>query len=268
MLYERRCQWGKGARGLVLKLALNSLYGKSAQRVGKGRFRCMVRAGLITSMTRAALLRAVAMARDPWNVLELATDSVLSKETLALGGVGLGSWESKPWPGGVFLLRPGLRIPLTRGGDIDRTAARGVGIKTLHENRLRVLRSWAREPMAPVKVKTPSFFHGAKLSVRQVLGEGECDAAEERGVAYRRDALYGRWSEEHKTLTFSPKPKRAELGARDGEAIRLLPWELPTSEGCASVPYGDVEQSALADDLDTMRALEDDQPEQGMVGLL
>jgi len=257
-LYERRLQWGKGARGLVLKLALNSLYGKSAQRVGKGKFRCMVRAGLITSMTRASLLRAVAMAHDPWNVLELATDSVLSKEPLPLGGTGLGSWESKPWPGGVFLLRPGLRIPLTRGGDIERTAARGVGVKTLHENRRKVLRAWGREPMAPVTLRTPSFFHGAKLSVRASQG----------GEAFRRDALYGRWSDEKKTLTFSPKPKRAELGPRDGQAIRLLPWELPTGEGCASVPYGGVEQSALADDLDRMRELEDDQPEQGMVGLL
>jgi len=257
-LYERRLQWGKAARGLVLKLALNSLYGKSAQRVGKGKFRCMVRAGLITSMTRAALLRAVAMAKDPWNVLELATDSVLSKEPLPLGGKGLGSWESKPWPGGVFLLRPGLRIPLTRGGDIDRTAARGVGVRTLHENRLKVVRAWEREPMAPVTLRTPSFFHGAKLSVRQ-LADGE---------TYRRDELYGRWSDETKTLTFTPKPKRAALGGRDGAAIRLLPWELPTGEGCASVPYGEVEQSALADDLDRMRELEEDQPEQGMVGLL
>jgi hypothetical protein len=243
----------------VLKLALNSLYGKSAQRVGKGRFRCMVRAGLITSMTRASLLRAVAMAHDPWNVLELATDSVLSKEPLPLGASkGLGSWEEKPWPGGVFLLRPGLRFPLSRGGDIERTAARGLGVRTLHENRCKVLRAWEREPMAPVTLRTPSFFHGAKLSVRQ-LGDGE---------THRRDALYGRWSDEHKTLTFTPKPKRAELGGKDGAAIRLLPWELPTAESCASVPYGEIEQSRLGDDLDTMRALEDDQPEQGMVGLL
>jgi hypothetical protein len=217
----------------------------------------MVRAGLITSMTRAALLRAVALARDPWNVLELATDSVLSTEPLALGGKGLGSWESKPWPGGVFLLRPGLRFPLTRGGDIDRTAARGLGIRTLHDNRAKVLRAWKREAMAPVTLRTPSFFHGAKLSVRQ-LADG----------SYRRSGDYGRWTDEHKTLTFTPKPKRAELGRRVGGAIRMLPWELPMGEECASVPYGEVEQSALADDLDAMRDLEEDQPEQGMVVLV
>lgn len=256
-LYERRLAWGKAARGLVLKLALNSLYGKSAQTVGKGRYRCMVRAGLITSKTRAKLLRAVALAGDPWNVLELATDSVLSLEPLHLESKGLGGWERKPWEGGAFLLRPGLRFPLRRGGDLEQTAARGVGSRTLHKNRLKVLRAWEREPMAPVTLRTPSFFHGARLSVRKTQG-GE----------YRRSDEYGVWTSERKKLTFSPMPKRAALGTRAGSAIRLLPWELPLGEGCRSVAYGTVEQSQLADDLDAMRELEDDQPEAGMLRLL
>jgi hypothetical protein len=249
-LYEWRLAVGKSGKGIVIKLALNSLYGKSAQRVGKGKFRCMVRAGLITSMTRAALLRAVRLAEDPWNILELATDSVLSREPLALESPGLGGWERKAWPGGAFLMRPGLRFALDLGS--EHTAARGVNVRVLHQNRARVLRQWEREPMTPVTLQTPSFFHGAKLSVRKV------------GEEYRRSELYGRWTDEEKTLKFTPGPKRSAVLPD----YRLAPWELPTSEGCASVAYGDVDQGALADALDELRDLEDDQPEQGMVGLL
>lgn len=253
-LYARRLKWGKAARGLVLKLILNSLYGKSAQRVGKSRYRCMVRAGLITSMTRAALLRAVLTAKDPWNVLELATDSVLSREPLPLESPGLGGWERKPWEGGVFLMRPGLRFALSLGK--EHTAARGVNPRILHKNRARVMRQWAAEPMAPVTLATPSFFHGARLSVRRSGKEG--------AYVFSRDEQYGRWSDEAKTLRYSPGPKRCEV-APDG---RLTPWELPTSPDCASVAYGDVDPGALAEALDAMRDLEEDQPEQGMVALL
>ena len=270
-LYARRLKWGKAARGLVLKLALNSLYGKSAQRVGKGKFRCMVRAGLITSMTRAALLRGVARARDPWNVLELATDSVLSREPLGLETPGLGGWERKPWEGGAFLMRPGLRFALDRKE--DHTAARGVGVKTLHQNRARVVRAWERSPLQSVTLPTPSFFHGAKLSVRRLMLP-DIDE-DERAFAFVRSEHYGRWTEETKTLSYSPKPKRESLALsserdRDGntQAYRMTPWELPTAEGLESAPYGSVGQSTLADDLDWMRDLEEDQPEPGMVRML
>jgi hypothetical protein len=61
------------------KLGLNSLYGKLAQSVGyRGRvprFRSFVWAGMITSGTRATLLRM--MAADPHAVIATATDGVL-----------------------------------------------------------------------------------------------------------------------------------------------------------------------------------------------
>jgi hypothetical protein len=260
-LYARRLAWGKGARGIVLKLALNSLYGKSAQRVGTGRFRCMVRAGLVTSMTRAQLLRAVALARDPWNVLELATDSVLSLEPLALESEGLGGWERKPWPGGVFLLRPGLRFPLLKESEASLTAARGIGPKTLHKNRARVLRAWDRQPMGSVTLHTPSFFHGAKLSVRRSLAPD--DDPDARSYVYTRDRLYGRWTEETRTLNYRPQPKRESVSVAPGrgKGYLLHPWELPRGEACRSAPYGVAPPSPQADDLDDMRDLSEDQPE-------
>jgi hypothetical protein len=270
-LFALRKEWGKSARGLVIKLLLNSLYGKSAQRQGKGRFRCMVRAGLVTSMTRARLLQAVAMAPRPWDVLELATDSVLSLSPIpGLQAVAkdpeLGAWETKPWEGGVFLLRPGIRFPLLPKSDASMTAARGINTKTLHKNRAKVLRAWRREPMAPVELHTPSFFHGAKLAVRAGLGPM---SDEGREALYTRSPLYGTWTHAHgpecgagcekkpetRTVKYDAKPKREAVQPD----YRLEPWRLPRGAGCESVPYGVALQSTIGDELERMRELEDEQ---------
>jgi hypothetical protein len=256
-LFRKRLEWGKEAAGIVLKLALNSLYGKSAQRAGKARYRCMVRAGLITSMTRAKLVRAASMAKGWDSILELATDSVLSREPLlGIEAPGLGGWSRKPWPGGAFLMRPGLRFALEPGeaSDMSRTAARGVGTRVLHANRAAILGAWRRAPFEPVTVATPSFFHGAKLEVRRVRGAYDAD---ELTWEYRRGELYGRWTDETRTLTYAPKPKRESIRP-DGS---LALWELPMSEACQSVPYGMAEQSLLGDELERGRERDEDQPD-------
>jgi hypothetical protein len=261
-LFALRRVWGNTSKGLVLKLLLNSLYGKSLQKVGKGRFRCMVRAGLVTAMVRARLLEAVALA-GPWDVVELATDSVMSRRPIPGLPVSktkeLGAWEEKPWPGGVFLMRSGLRFPLKAGADVDLTAARGVGPKVLHKNRPKVLRRWQREPMAAVTLATPSFFHGAKLAVRG-------SKPDEKGypTEFTRDGEYGRWTSETRTLKYTPAPKRESLRPD----FTLEPWRLPRGAGCESVPYGVAEQSAIGDELDRMRELEEEQPDHAGVALL
>ena len=263
-LYARRLAWGKAVRGRVLRLGLNSMYGKSCQRVGKGRFRCMVRAGLITSMTRARLVDAIALAKDPWSVLEVATDSVLCTEDLGIASKvpkALGGWDPKPWKGGAFVVRSGLRFALTKDADVDLTAARGVGTRVLHANRALVMRSWEREPMAPVTLETPSFFHGAKLSVRTGFGPL---TEEGREAVWTRDPLYGRWTSERRTLTYSPGPKRDALL----EGFRLRPWALPLGKGCESTPYTIAGRSKIGQDLDTMRDVEDDQGDVGGLALL
>lgn len=264
-LFCRRLELGKGTRGIVLKLALNSMYGKSAQHVGGGgRFRCMVRAGLVTARTRGMLLEAVLRARDPWNILELATDSVLSREPLDLPppiNLGtrdaaakakkseLGAWEAKEWEGGVFLLRPGLRFAI--GGDdsdLGSVAARGVGVRVLYDNTRRVLRSWSREPLAPVYVQQPAIFHGAKSSVRRVRGVDEA-------ADYVRDEIYGRWELPTKRiLSFDPRPKRETFVRLDG-LYRLMTWDLPETEDAVSVPY------SVSEPDDPERTLRGEQPD-------
>jgi len=264
-LYNRRCTWGKAERGIVLKLGLNSLYGKSAQRVGAARFRCMVRAGLITSMTRAMLLDALYMAGcDGSDVLELATDSVLCTKRLNLpapSAMGtehqdkpLGSWECKEWPHGVFLIRPGVRFALD-DPDEKKTAARGIGTRVLHSNRTHILDGWERAPGADAHVQQPAMFWGAKLSVGK----------RPLPVGYARHELYGRWQEPSpRVLSYAAVPKRAAIHPD----WTLEPWELSRAPSAASLPYGAADKSAWGDLLSELKVWEEEQPEAGLLEAL
>ena len=75
-LYEERRRIGSDTRGYPLKIGLASLYGKMAQRCGRGPYHDAVSAGLITAITRARLIEA--LGQDPHSVVMLATDAVFS----------------------------------------------------------------------------------------------------------------------------------------------------------------------------------------------
>jgi hypothetical protein len=95
-LYELRKQLKeKGNPGeYAIKIALNSIYGKLAQRVGNSPFRCIPWAGWITSQTRAMLLRA-SMGREK-SVLAFATDSVFTTKKLSVRcSSNLGDWKDE-----------------------------------------------------------------------------------------------------------------------------------------------------------------------------
>jgi hypothetical protein len=78
---------------IIIKLGLNSVYGKLAQSKGKSpRWQNFIWAGMITSGTRAMLMDAVA--RNPTAVFKLSTDAVFSTEPLDLPlGNELGQWK-------------------------------------------------------------------------------------------------------------------------------------------------------------------------------
>lgn len=80
----------------VLKLGLNSVYGKLAQSKGHTpRFQCLIWAGMITSGTRAMILEAIA--HEPSAVSVTATDAVISSAPLPLpiDPTELGAWDAK-----------------------------------------------------------------------------------------------------------------------------------------------------------------------------
>lgn len=107
-LYEKRQKLkAVGDFGhIVIKLGLNSLYGKCAQSIGGKRnkdgtfqrptYQSFIWAGMITSGTRAIIIDAIA-ASHPDNVLSIATDGIFTKtkiDKLCIG-TGLGEWTYK-----------------------------------------------------------------------------------------------------------------------------------------------------------------------------
>lgn len=100
-IYQARAKHKKEGKGIekVEKLEMNSTYGKLAQSLGynserntKPPYHCLVYAGLITSGTRAKILR-VAM-QKPEAIISIATDGIYSLDALDLDiGDDLGQWE-------------------------------------------------------------------------------------------------------------------------------------------------------------------------------
>lgn len=110
--YETRKQWTKNPtaewqRGgeKIIKLGLNSLYGKTAQQLGgTGKvaptYHQMEWAGFITSATRARLYEAAM--KDPEAVIGFATDGIFSTRQLPLqlsDKKEIGMWELKVFEG-------------------------------------------------------------------------------------------------------------------------------------------------------------------------
>lgn len=267
--YLKRLEWGKEAKGLVLKKGLASRYGKRAQTIGRAPFHCAVAAGLITSHTRGEILRAIAKARSGWDVLSVATDGIITKNKIKLRiandtgtstgkGKPLGMWEHKE-SGSIFLLRPGMRFALERKGKgwipkeeeegKTTTAARGVGVMKLHHERPIILEQWIKDPGKGTTVPRGSIFHGAKL----------CVGKTKDGV--RRLARYGSWaSAEPFKVSYLPLPKRpAALSDQ-----RLLTWALTKAEG-ESMPYNRMVARMRADVIELERARDeaDAQPDGG-----
>jgi hypothetical protein len=96
----------------VIKLGINSVYGKTAQSVGgrTGRPPNTANpwvAGAITAGTRAQLLRAAL--KNPWAVIFFATDGIQSLEPLGVESKTktFGEWEKDSLTAGVWI-KPGV----------------------------------------------------------------------------------------------------------------------------------------------------------------
>lgn len=109
----------------AIKIALNSLYGKFAQRSGRRPYFCIPWAGLITSMTRAMLFEAAM--QKPRDILAFATDSIFSKTPLHLPiGKKLGQWKAEEFTDFLCIMSGFYRLGgMQRKG---KSATRGVPI--------------------------------------------------------------------------------------------------------------------------------------------
>ncbi len=258
-IYRERCRWGKDGKGIPLKLGPNATYGKTAQSIGEDpAFQSWVWAGMTTATCRGQLLGGIAGARDPWNVLALATDGILATEMLDLPAprdtgtfdvknhkgnlCPLGGWEHKPVPEGVFLAKPGLYYRLNP--ELGDVRARGVGRREVYASRTKIERTFARwdrhDMNFAVHLKSRRFY-GAKHSIFaratcSACGKGWPGVAEEgcpscgkRGDGFKTTMLeradgkvaYGTWDLRDVRIAFDPHPKRERAIRKGGTSARL-----------------------------------------------
>lgn len=118
---EKRLEF-KRAKDLAhvpLKLGMNSLYGKLAQRPAKNhppQFLELLYAGYVTAHCRAQILSAI----DLQNVILIATDGVFSKTPLQLDiSNRLGAWEGEKVFNGYFLLAGVYSYDVEKNGKLE-----------------------------------------------------------------------------------------------------------------------------------------------------
>ena len=130
-MYEERKNIPKtDARNQVLKLVINSIYGKTAQAVGAEvpRDACIWYAAAITAGTRAQLLRAaLTVERAGGDVVMFATDGLLSRGAPAAVTASdeLGDWEVEELTSDSIMVKSGIYaagVVKTRGVNPDNLA--------------------------------------------------------------------------------------------------------------------------------------------------
>jgi hypothetical protein len=211
-LYEKRRQLGSDTRGYPLKLGLNSLYGKMAQRCGRGPYHDAVSAGLTTAITRARLIEA--LAQDPNAVVMLATDAVFSTRPLALDiGGGLGQWECHELPD-LFIAQPGV---YWSPSDISRLVkSRGAPRSVIGEAAPRFVEVWdewlelLRRPGSRDLILAERQIPSVPVTVRAFIG---CRLALHRGKPW----LAGKWEDITRHESFEWRTKRDPMRISVGD---------------------------------------------------
>lgn len=216
--YARRREYKRSGdpRHIVVKLGLNSLYGKTAQGVGwrdsVPAYRSYAWAGLITATTQAALLRAAL--QKPAAVIAFATDGLYSREPLDVPtGSALGEWEYTTYDR-MVVFQPGLYI-LTENG-VDQHRTRGYAPRELDWDEL--CRRW----------RQGQCFATYDFTVNRFLTLGVA-------IQEHRFRQWRRWVDESRTLNLRP----ASGFPGDPVAEHAIRW-LPdfTVKGCEiSQPY-------------------------------
>jgi hypothetical protein len=226
--YLLRLKLGKEGAGIVIKLGLNSGYGKLAQSVGNAPFNNWVWAGIITSGCRAQMLDMIRLHKDKSKVLMIATDGLYTTECISAPqpehtGTNvsydnkkkpLGGWELKNYAGGMFAARPGIYFPMFPTDDqLADVRARGVGKAVVLQYWDRMVEHFERYGIErTLLLPSTTRFCGAKTSISR-------SGTKKAGYTYKRASgkpgsgkpSYGQWIERRVDMSFNPLPKREGL---------------------------------------------------------
>lgn len=247
-LFDYRRSIGSQGPGYPIKLGLNSLYGKLAQRQGNGVFANLVWAGMVTAATRAKLNDALAEA-EPGSVCMLATDALYSTAPIPSLeiGEGLGQWEHAILPG-LFIVQPGLYW----SPGLKKRKSRGLSGKFFEEpgrtESFETAWEWFRQaensnlevPFPSVPVPVPGFI-GLKLA-----------------LARNKPELAGRWVSEHRAISFDYRNKRCKH-TWEGECIVTEPKL--GGRLCTSLPHREFVASGGEEPWEAARLIMEEQPD-------
>lgn len=246
--YVHRILLGKEGPGIVIKLAVNSVYGKLAQSVGNAVFSSWIWAGMITSGCRAQVLQALSLHKDWSNLLMVATDGIYTRERLSMplpldtgtadavtaegkrANKPLGGWEEKIVDKGIFVARPGIYFPLDpTPAELKDIRGRGVGKGTVLNNWQKIIDAWEKGGVnGSITVANVSRFCGAKTCIHRSDGHGYQRAIAFDGIA----PSYGNWIGRRIEMGFDPMPKRSGINP-DGVTLALRTID----RGLRSMPY-------------------------------
>lgn len=232
--YERRRQMQADGdpRQMWLKLILNSLYGKTAQQVGRPQWHSWIWAGLITSHCRAALLDAIAL--DPEGVVMTATDAVYGRRGLDLDhGDGLGQWETQALEDVLVVQSGFFNAGAVYGPRKPRT--RGIPARYIDWSMFQVM--WDRVLAGQVP------WDLAKVVVDKEVETGEPFQIHVGiGLAqlWGKPEKLGRWEPYPMEITFvtdkRPFEWEAPASMRAPEWKTTQPWYLPANPGAEYRP--------------------------------
>jgi hypothetical protein len=215
-MYERRKAVGKNTpHGRALKLALNSMYGKSAQSIGEPKYSNPIYASMITSACRTGMLYAIAThPHGTDDLVMVATDGIYFRSPHPIlddnsSDDVLGGWEAgikenltvmKP---GVYWDDKARHAPL----GVFTVKSRGISAKTLHENLdvldeafSEVYASGELNNLPKLEMSAPFGF----ISPAQALARGKWETCGEvhRNVSRRDSANI--WPKRHKPYIDGP----------------------------------------------------------------
>lgn len=138
-IYLERLRMGKNDRGMVLKLLLNSKYGKTVQSIGRPKYSNPIWGSFITAWCRSQIQAFIHTSpfclsgehRCGREILMIATDSICTwlPRTDIEESKDLGGWSNEYHPGGMFLVQPGLYF----GTSGKRAKTRGVPLAVIED---------------------------------------------------------------------------------------------------------------------------------------
>lgn len=240
-VYRERKRMGKDGPGIVLKLALNSLYGKTVQSIGMPKYANPIWGSFITAHCRTAIQDFIhgsplcAEGHCGQDVLMIATDSVCSTRERPDVTVGseLGEWSCEEHPSGMFLVQPGLYFGTS--GKPPKT--RGVPRSAVEEKEGEFRTAFAR------------MCESRNLSAGDVWVSQKMFCGIRYALHRNNQKLLGQWIEftdpengtEGKRISFDWQTKRAGFPVLDA-IPGLRPWltTLPQwgDPDLVTVPYG------------------------------